>query len=93
MVNSPEDFERRIAELRAAVRRSLLSGDRGRAETLRTEMRAAERGWDDRAQRQAGAGQARDRLDDAGQLFSGRRPDRAGPSAGRASADALQATR
>ncbi|MDG4832875.1 hypothetical protein O7627_26735 [Solwaraspora sp. WMMD1047] len=46
MADTPEDFERRIAELRAAVRRSLRSGDRARAESLRAELRAAEHGWD-----------------------------------------------
>jgi hypothetical protein len=46
MADTPEDFERRIAELRAAVRRSLLSGDRAGAESLRVELRAAEDGWD-----------------------------------------------
>jgi hypothetical protein len=47
MADTPEDFERRIAELRAAVRRSLLSGDRTRAESLRADLRAAEHGWDE----------------------------------------------
>nr|MDT0659048.1 hypothetical protein [Micromonospora sp. DSM 115978] len=47
MADTPEDFERRIAELRAAVRRSLASGDRTRAESLRADLRTAEQGWDE----------------------------------------------
>jgi hypothetical protein len=42
-----EEVERRIGELRATVRRSVLAGDRARANALRAELRRAERAWDD----------------------------------------------
>lgn len=42
-----EEVERRIGELRATVRRSVLAGDRARANALRAELRRAERAWDE----------------------------------------------
>ncbi|MBX6769315.1 MAG: hypothetical protein IRY90_19555, partial [Actinomadura rubrobrunea] len=44
---TPDALEERIAELRAAVRRAMAAGDRGRARTLRAELRRAERAWDE----------------------------------------------
>jgi hypothetical protein len=47
-VASPvEDLERRIDELRSAVRQAVLAGDRARARSLRAELRRVEREWDD----------------------------------------------
>jgi hypothetical protein len=43
----PEELERRIDELRGAVRRAAAAGDRARARELRGELRAAESDWDD----------------------------------------------
>jgi hypothetical protein len=46
----PEDMERterRIEQLRVAVRQAVLSGDQIRAQGLRAELRAAERTWDE----------------------------------------------
>ncbi|WP_199745126.1 hypothetical protein, partial [Actinomadura harenae] len=45
--SSPDMWEERIAELRAAVRRAAASGDRETARSLRTELRAAEQAWDE----------------------------------------------
>ena len=42
-----EELERRIDELRGAVRRAAAAGDRARARELRGELRAAESAWDD----------------------------------------------
>jgi hypothetical protein len=44
---SAEVLERRIDELRSAVREAVLAGDRTRANALRAELRRAEREWDD----------------------------------------------
>jgi hypothetical protein len=44
---SVENLERRIARLRAAVREAVMAGDSQRARALRTELRNAERDWDD----------------------------------------------
>jgi len=46
-VSTPESLERQIDELRVAIRRALTTGDRRRAAELRTQLRAAERAWDD----------------------------------------------
>ncbi|GGQ42228.1 hypothetical protein BKA00_001196 [Actinomadura coerulea] len=46
-VPTPDELETRIAELRAAVRRAMASGDRARARELRGELRRAEAAWDD----------------------------------------------
>ncbi len=43
----PEIMERRIDELRTAVRRAATAGDRVRSRELRAQLRAAEREWDD----------------------------------------------
>ena len=42
-----DHLERRIDELRAAVRRAAIAGDRAEARELRAELRRAERDWDD----------------------------------------------
>jgi hypothetical protein len=42
-----EAIERRIDELRGAVRGAVLSGDGARATTLRAELKRAERAWED----------------------------------------------
>jgi len=58
MSESMESLERRISQLRTAVREAVLAGDRERASALRRELRQAEQDWDDalaRAQ-EAGAG-------------------------------------
>jgi len=47
VVRSPEALERRIDELRAAVRRAVTVGDRALARDLRAQLRAAESEWDD----------------------------------------------
>lgn len=47
MVTSIEVLEQRIESLRGRVRQALLAGDRDRAASLRRELRAAERAWDD----------------------------------------------
>ncbi|MFA1551247.1 hypothetical protein [Actinomadura chokoriensis] len=44
---SPDELERRIGELRAAVRRAIAAGDRREARHLRAELRKAEKAWDD----------------------------------------------
>ncbi|WP_285700042.1 hypothetical protein [Actinomadura sp. NBRC 104412] len=46
-VPSPEALEARIADLRAAVRRAMATGDRARARELRAELRRAEHAWDE----------------------------------------------
>jgi hypothetical protein len=47
-VSTPPDIlERRIDELRAAVRRAVTAGDRARSRQLRADLRDAERAWDD----------------------------------------------
>jgi hypothetical protein len=57
VTESVETLERRIVALRAAVREAVLAGDRERASTLRRDLRAAERAWDDAlAAAEAGAG-------------------------------------
>jgi hypothetical protein len=43
----PEELERRIDDLRGAVRRAAAAGDRARARELRSELRAAENAWED----------------------------------------------
>lgn len=47
MSTPPEELERRIDELRGAVRRAAAAGDRARARELRSELRAAESAWED----------------------------------------------
>lgn len=47
MTDPAELLERRIDELRAAVRRAVMIGERQRARTLRAELRHAEQQWDD----------------------------------------------
>jgi hypothetical protein len=42
-----EMLERRIEELRGSVRRAVVDGDRARARALRSELREAERAWDE----------------------------------------------
>lgn len=42
-----EVIERRIDELRAAVRQAVMAGDRLRARALRAELRSAEQAWED----------------------------------------------
>jgi hypothetical protein len=42
-----EVLERRIDQLRVAVREAVLAGDRTRAKTLRAELRQAERSWEE----------------------------------------------
>jgi hypothetical protein len=44
---SAEALERRIDELRSAVRQAVLAGDRAQARALRGELRRAEQEWDD----------------------------------------------
>ncbi|WP_242902404.1 hypothetical protein [Actinomadura terrae] len=46
-VPTPDALEARIAELRAAVRRAVATGDRQGARDLRADLRLAERQWDD----------------------------------------------
>ncbi|HEX6967439.1 MAG TPA: hypothetical protein VF174_01230 [Micromonosporaceae bacterium] len=46
MAESVEVIERRIDELRAAVRRAVIAGDRIRAKALRAELRGAEQAWE-----------------------------------------------
>jgi hypothetical protein len=47
MADSAEKFERRISELRAAIRHSVMTGDQLRAGRLRADLRQAERSWED----------------------------------------------
>jgi hypothetical protein len=47
VASSPEALERRIDELRAAVRRAAAAGDRALARELRAQLRGAESDWDD----------------------------------------------
>jgi hypothetical protein len=52
-----EVLERRIGQLRAAVREAVLAGDKARARAVRAELRQAERSWEDAlAEAEAGAG-------------------------------------
>lgn len=60
MVTSIEFLEHRIEALRGRVRRALLAGDRALAVSLRRELRAAERAWDDALEGLAGGGLGRD---------------------------------
>ncbi|QXJ26008.1 hypothetical protein AGRA3207_007588 [Actinomadura graeca] len=46
-VPTPDALEARIAELRAAVRRAMATGDRRGARELRADLRLAERQWDE----------------------------------------------
>ncbi len=46
-VSTPESLERRIDELRVAIRRAVARGDRSRARDLRAELRHAERAWEE----------------------------------------------
>src|SRR5204862_204999 len=43
---SAEAIERRIGELRVALRHAVIAGDRSRATALRADLRQAERAWD-----------------------------------------------
>ena len=47
MAETIEALERRIDELRVAVREAVLSGDRALAKTRRAELKRAERAWED----------------------------------------------
>jgi len=53
-----EELERRIAGLRVALRKAVLGKDSARASSLRAELRAAERTWDDMLAEAEGADQA-----------------------------------
>jgi hypothetical protein len=54
---SVEALERRIGQLRTAVREAALAGEKARARALRAQLRDAERAWDDAlADAEAGAG-------------------------------------
>ncbi|MEU8803964.1 hypothetical protein [Spirillospora sp. NPDC048819] len=55
-VPTPDELERRITELRAAVRRAMAAGDRREARELRAELREAEAAWDDAVLGEAPAG-------------------------------------
>ncbi|MGP4029127.1 hypothetical protein [Actinomadura sp. 3N407] len=55
-VPTPDELERRITELRAAVRRAMATGDRHEARGLRAELRKAETAWDDAVLGDAPAG-------------------------------------
>ena len=58
MTESVEALERRIGQLRIAVREATLAGERPRAGQLRAELRAAERAWENalvEAEAEAGA--------------------------------------
>jgi hypothetical protein len=46
MIGPAEELERRIDGLRAAVRQSIMAGDRVRAAALRRDLRAAEHEWE-----------------------------------------------
>ncbi|WP_112642039.1 hypothetical protein [Micromonospora saelicesensis] len=46
MAESIENIERRIEELRAAVRRAVMARDLARARALRAELRSAEKDWE-----------------------------------------------
>ncbi|HEX5597273.1 MAG TPA: hypothetical protein VFX61_14840 [Micromonosporaceae bacterium] len=46
MAESVEGLERRIDELRVAVRRAVIAGERRRARVLRSELRGTERAWE-----------------------------------------------
>lgn len=48
MADSVEELERRIEALRAGIRRAVTDGDRVRARALRSDLRAAEREWEER---------------------------------------------
>lgn len=77
MSESVEVLERRIDQLRTAVREAVLAGDRERARGLRAELRAAERDWEDAlAQVEAAQpeGNAGPRADAAKHGESGRSP-------------------
>ena len=57
MRESVEALERRIGQLRTAVRAAVLSGEKARASQLRAELREAERGWEEAlAEAETGAG-------------------------------------
>ena len=47
MTEPVEFLERRISQLRAAVREAVLAGDNERASALRRELRQAEQDWED----------------------------------------------
>ena len=47
MTKAVEELERRISQLRTAVREAVLAGDRDRASALRRELRQAEQQWED----------------------------------------------
>src|SRR5579875_3712692 len=58
MADSLEDLERRIDELRVAVRQASMAGDRAAARDLRKKLRDAEGEWDAALERLAPAGRA-----------------------------------
>jgi len=47
VTESVESLERRISQVRTAVREAVLAGDKERASALRRELRQAEQDWDD----------------------------------------------
>ena len=67
MSESMESLERRISQLRTAVREAVLAGDRERASALRRELRQAEQYWDDALAhaQQAAAEDRRDAVHDS----------------------------
>lgn len=54
-----ERLERRIDDLRAAVRRAVMAGDRAKARELRAELRQAEEAWEDALAAYESAGKQR----------------------------------
>lgn len=46
MAGSAEELERQIDQLRVAVRRAVMAGDRARARALRADLRRAEQAWE-----------------------------------------------
>ncbi len=68
-MSTPADIlERRIDELRTAVRRAVAAGDRPRSRQLRAELRTAEREWDEAVARLEGEPGSGEREQD-GQLL------------------------
>ncbi|MBO0823084.1 MAG: hypothetical protein J2P27_04390 [Actinobacteria bacterium] len=53
-MSTPESLERRIDELRVAIRRAVAAGDLARARELRAELQAAEQAWDNLLARLSG---------------------------------------
>ncbi len=73
VAESLDDLEARIDELRTAVRRALMAGDRAEARRLRSDLRQAEVQWDDALlaiEPEKLASQPRTEPQDAGNLLS-----------------------